>query len=182
MSNEYNSKIKMIIEKTSNLSKNEIEKIKTLLQKHNSYADKILPDKEKTQEILNKVLAKMEKVKLKPVGHFLKDMKVMVELVSDTITGKYTGIPYKSIIAITGALIYFLSPIDIIPDIIPVAGLIDDTFVLGLILKQFATDIEVYKAWKKSKEEIIIELKKENLKDNPTALKEFEEELKEDEK
>ena len=38
---------------------------------------------------------------------------------------------------IIGGLIYMVSPIDLIPDVIPVAGLLDDAGVIGLVFSQF---------------------------------------------
>jgi len=181
MANDEDSKITEVLEETSELSKQEKEKIKTLLEKHNSGAKKILSNVEKTQEFLDKVMAKMETVKFKPIAHLFGDVRALMGLVTDTITGKYSGTPYRSIIAITGALIYFLSPIDFIPDFIPVLGFLDDTFVLGLVLKQFQTDLDVYKAWKRPKEEIMVELKRESFKDDPKGLEEFEKKLKDQE-
>lgn len=187
MSNEnINEKINInevenVINDTSELSSKEKEKIKNLLKKHNLGAKKILVNAKKTQEFLDKVLMKMENVNCKPISYLFGDIRALIGLITDNITGKYTGTPYRSIVAMTGALIYFLSPIDIIPDFIPMLGFIDDIFVLGLVLKQFESDIEVYKAWKKPKEEIMIELKKENLKNNPKSLKEFENKSEESE-
>ena len=44
------------------------------------------------------------------------------------------------------ALIYVLSPIDIIPDAIPVAGIIDDAFVIKLIYDVIQDEFEKWKA------------------------------------
>ena len=41
--------------------------------------------------------------------------------------GKYTSVPYGTILAVTSALIYFASPIDFIPDFIPGIGYVDDS-------------------------------------------------------
>ncbi len=44
----------------------------------------------------------------------------------------------KSIKAIIiGGLIYMVSPLDLIPDLIPVAGLLDDAGVIGIVFSQF---------------------------------------------
>lgn len=181
MTNEKDKITEEVIEETSQFSKKEEDKIKGMLEKHNSGAKKILSNAGKTQEFLSKVLSKMDTVKFKPIAHLFSDVKALMGLISDTITGKYSGTPYRSLIAMTGALIYFLSPIDFVPDVIPMLGFLDDTFVLGLVLKQFETDLAVYKSWKKPKEEIMIELKKESFKDDPKGLEEFEKKLKEQE-
>lgn len=53
---------------------------------------------------------------------------------------KSTQTPKSLKIILIGSLVYMISPIDVIPDFIPVAGLIDDVFVIGLaytIIKNF---------------------------------------------
>ena len=55
-------------------------------------------------------------------------------------------------IVILGALIYLINPIDLIPDILPVFGHIDDVFIIGLILSQLHADIQTYKEWKEKQE------------------------------
>ena len=50
---------------------------------------------------------------------------VMISLIKSYIEKEYTEIPLGTIIAVISALIYVVSPIDIIPDSIPGAGYID---------------------------------------------------------
>jgi uncharacterized membrane protein YkvA (DUF1232 family) len=45
------------------------------------------------------------------------------------------------------AVIYFVSPIDFIPDFIPVAGFIDDALVVSLALNQVKADLDAFMAW-----------------------------------
>jgi len=137
------------------------KKVEELLDKKNEEAKKLLGDKEKTEHTLEEVSEKLNKLNFKPLVGMMSDIKTITSLVKDFSSGKYRALPKRSIIALMGALIYFLSPIDVIPDVIPFAGLIDDTFVLSLILKQFKTDLDVYKAWKTPKEGIFEEYKRQ---------------------
>jgi uncharacterized membrane protein YkvA (DUF1232 family) len=43
------------------------------------------------------------------------------------------------------ALLYIISPIDLIPDAIPLLGLVDDVLVAGYALRQAATELERYR-------------------------------------
>jgi uncharacterized membrane protein YkvA (DUF1232 family) len=45
------------------------------------------------------------------------------------------------------AVIYFVSPIDFIPDAIPGVGLIDDALVVTLTVKQVKADLDDFMAW-----------------------------------
>lgn len=46
--------------------------------------------------------------------------------------------PFSAKILIAGCVLYLLSPIDLIPDFIPVIGQADDVLVLGLLLRTIA--------------------------------------------
>ncbi|MBS4006999.1 MAG: DUF1232 domain-containing protein [Clostridium sp.] len=60
---------------------------------------------------------------------------------------EYRDIPIGSIIAIVSALIYFVSPIDLLPDSIPVLGYVDDTAVVAFVWRMVEDDVEEYKKW-----------------------------------
>ena len=63
------------------------------------------------------------------------------------MSGRYKEFPLGSLIALVGALLYFLSPVDLIPDTLPGIGYLDDITVLGIAVKFAYTDLEAYKEW-----------------------------------
>lgn len=76
------------------------------------------------------------------------DIKLLVSVIKDYTSGEYREIPFKSIAAIAGAIIYFVSPIDAIPDFIPGVGYLDDASVIAYCLRFVHDDLEAYKVWK----------------------------------
>ncbi len=46
---------------------------------------------------------------------------------------------------IAGALAYVICPVDIIPDVIPVLGWLDDAFVLSMVMASLDAEIEDFK-------------------------------------
>jgi len=80
-----------------------------------------------------------------------EDVKLMVGLVTDYLKGDYKEVPWNVIASISGAVIYFVSPIDVIPDFIPGFGYLDDALVIKLALGFAKSDLEKYKQWKISK-------------------------------
>ena len=69
--------------------------------------------------------------------------------------GEYREIPWKSLLLIVAAILYFINPIDIIPDLIPLVGLTDDFAVLFMVYKSIGDDIDKFLEWEKSKTIII---------------------------
>ncbi|PNW26941.1 DUF1232 domain-containing protein [Formosa algae] len=70
----------------------------------------------------------------------------------DYFKGDYTAVPWYIIAAVGSALLYVLSPIDTIPDIIPIVGYVDDAAVMALCLKFVHIEIDEYKKWKLSEQ------------------------------
>ncbi len=106
-----------------------------------------------TQEDVDKIFQKRKEIEDKfsgngPLGKFWSDLKLLFELVNDYRKGEYREIPWTSIAAIIGALLYVLSPIDLIPDFVPVIGLLDDAAVVALCLRAIDGDLQAYKKWK----------------------------------
>lgn len=86
------------------------------------------------------------------LARFKEDISGMINLVKDYRNGSYREVPAKTIVAVVGALLYVLAPIDLIPDILPVIGQLDDAAIVGLCLKLVDADIQKYLAWKKSQQ------------------------------
>lgn len=68
---------------------------------------------------------------------------LLFKMLRDWGSGQHE-IPWKTVAAITAALLYFIGPFDIIPDFIPVLGYLDDATVIGLCLKLAQSDIRKY--------------------------------------
>lgn len=62
-------------------------------------------------------------------------------------------IPVGSLIGLIASLIYFLSPVDLIPDIFPGIGYIDDLTVIAIAIRFAYTDIEDFKKWQQEQEQ-----------------------------
>ncbi len=65
-------------------------------------------------------------------------------------TGRYRSAPWKTVMTVLAAIIYFLNPIDLIPDFIPMMGLTDDFGVLVWVYNSISTEIDKFLEWEKS--------------------------------
>lgn len=87
------------------------------------------------------------------LSRFSADIKLMFSMIRDYWNGSYRDVPWKSIAAIAGALLYVLNPLDFIPDLIIGLGFLDDVGVVALCLRLVESDLHKYAAWKEYKEE-----------------------------
>tara|TARA_B100002019_G_C21109259_1_gene517551 strand:+ start:58 stop:459 length:402 start_codon:yes stop_codon:yes gene_type:complete len=79
---------------------------------------------------------------------FSTDIKLMFSLIRDYWNGRYRTVPWKTIAAVAGALLYVMNPLDLIPDLIFGFGFLDDAGVVALCLKWVESDLHKYAAWK----------------------------------
>lgn len=88
-----------------------------------------------------------------------QDIRLLYSMISDAVLGRYK-VPYRTVAAVAFTLLYFVNPFDLIPDIIPVVGYIDDAFVVSLCIKFIGTDLEKYRKWMNRDNEQIQELRR----------------------
>ena len=99
-------------------------------------------------------MANDEKWKLS-VLQFLDNMRLLFLMLKDWWRGAYRQLPWWCIGVLIFTLLYVLSPIDLIPDWIPVIGLLDDVTLMYLCYKVIEGEIEKYKRWRNREAEII---------------------------
>lgn len=128
------------------------EKAKKEAEKKEAKAEKLLKDPEKVESVIEKAAKKLKHHTKGPLDEISGGLTSLFSLAHDIIAARYKQLPMGSFIAVLAGIIYFLSPLDALPDIIPLAGFVDDVAVIGLILKQFGADIGKYEEWKELEE------------------------------
>ena len=86
------------------------------------------------------------------VQTFREKFLVLGRLVRAYVTGEYREIPWKTMLILVAALLYFVNPLDLIPDVIPVTGLTDDFAVLVWVYNAMRLEIDKFLAWEKARE------------------------------
>ncbi len=112
----------------------------------------IATNPDKIADLLGSVTEKMSGMdgQKKRVTDFFDKVKTMMRMLRAYISGEYREIPWKSIVMIIGALLYFLMPLDMIPDFIPITGLADDITIVFLVFGSINEDIEAFLEYEQS--------------------------------
>ena len=109
-----------------------------------------------TDKEVEKVVNKSDDIKKKflsggPLNRFVEDGKLLLSIVKDYWSRAYRQVPYGTIAASAFTLIYVLNPFDLVPDILPVIGQLDDVAVVSACLLLLEHDLHKYKDWKNNR-------------------------------
>lgn len=74
---------------------------------------------------------------------------LLFSMLLDSFKRRYP-LPTKTALVLVFAFLYLISPVDIIPDIFPLIGLVDDIAVFAFAFGFIKDDLENYTAWKMS--------------------------------
>ena len=115
-----------------------------------SKAAKYVKDHKRLSKIVGKSLLNIGKFSIDKEDRqgLVDDFKISCLLVREWCNGTYRTVPTESVIKITAAILYFIMPIDLIPDFILGTGLLDDITVIAFILGSIKNDIDKYKEYK----------------------------------
>lgn len=123
------------------------------LEKGYGEAEELLHDEDKMERFLQRLEKKLKTVPV--AGNKLAVVPIMASLVRSYVKKEYTDIPIGTIISVIAALLYFVSPIDFIPDSIPVLGYFDDAAVVAACWKLVESDVEEYIKWRETSGKVI---------------------------
>ena len=123
-----------------------------LLGKMKVRAQKIVHDHGELKKLLDKTHKKLEEAQeddslMQKMGDYLK---MITRMITNYLNGSYNHTPWQTILMLVAGLLYFITPLDAIPDFIPLAGLLDDATVLLWLGRCFRDDIAQYKKWEDS--------------------------------
>ena len=111
--------------------------------------------KKMTEKDVEKVVDKSEEIKKKftiygPLKRFIEDAKLLIALVKDYWRKSYRQVPFGVIGAIVFSLIYVFNPFDLVPDVLPIVGQVDDASVITACLMLIERDLRQYQKWRET--------------------------------
>lgn len=98
---------------------------------------------------LREVAAKLDDQNSKkgPLQQTIDMIRTLIRLVNAYVTGSYRQIETSTIISGLAVLLYVLSPIDLVPDFIPVVGLMDDLALVSWFISKFRDELVNFQQW-----------------------------------
>lgn len=115
-------------------------------------AEALLSDQGKLEYFLQNIEKKLARLPFG--GDKFSAIPGMISMVRSYVKREYTTLPKGAILATIGALIYFFSPLDALPDFLFGPGLLDDAFVLNACLKLVKSDVDDFRNWQASQRKV----------------------------
>ncbi|GAB3692981.1 YkvA family protein [Spirosoma flavus] len=81
------------------------------------------------------------------ISVFREQLSIVTRLLKAYASGQYRALPWKTLIRVIAVLIYFVSPIDILPDFLPIVGISDDIALMLWLFSGIKDDIEKFRDW-----------------------------------
>jgi uncharacterized membrane protein YkvA (DUF1232 family) len=102
-------------------------------------------------ELLQQALSKSNQIaESENKGMFVvlrERIMVLGRMLKAYASGQYRILPWKSLLKIIAAILYFVSPIDVIPDLVPVLGFTDDVALILWVYRSLRDDIDDFLFW-----------------------------------
>lgn len=116
-----------------------------------SRAKQFVDDPEKLSGLLDEAISKSGQKKLGRVREIIGEVQVLMRLVRAYAQGNYREISRSDLVLVVAALIYFVSPLDLIPDALGPLGLSDDAVVLSFVISFVKTELDDFRQWEESR-------------------------------
>ena len=109
-------------------------------------------DKRKMRHLLDQAAAKAHRQH--GALHKLRgDFSELLGMIRAWASGKYSVVPWKSLLLAIAAVLYFVNPFDLVPDFLPLTGLVDDVAVLAFVLRSLQKDLARFRDWQQAQAE-----------------------------
>ncbi|MGM0454072.1 MAG: YkvA family protein, partial [Thermodesulfobacteriota bacterium] len=90
-----------------------------------------------------------------PLGEVWEYLMLLFRMLRAYLGGRYRDVSWQSLVAIVGALVYFVMPIDLIPDAVAGLGFADDAAVIAWTIQALREEIDRFSAWETEGEETV---------------------------
>lgn len=82
----------------------------------------------------------------------MDDLEAALRMAKLRLRGEYGAPGAERLVLLFAALLYLVNPMDLVPDAIPAAGLLDDAAIVGWMLGKLREELDRFRAWETSEQ------------------------------
>lgn len=106
-------------------------------------------DRKKTESLLDEAERKVRRER-GLTDEFVDQLRELFRLLRAWVRGRYRQVPWKTLLAVLAAVIYFVNPFDLVPDFIPLLGLTDDASVVAFVIMSVKKEMDRFREWEQA--------------------------------
>lgn len=115
-------------------------------------ASAYLRDPEKLRDLVQKAKGKADAAGATgPLKDMWQSLLSLIRLLRAYASGQYRNVPAKSLVLIVAGILYFVMPIDVIPDFVIGLGFLDDAAVLAWVVSSVRNVVSDFEKWESSR-------------------------------
>lgn len=118
-----------------------------------SRAQDYIDEPEKLKSLAAAAAGRKAEARGGPLAAIIKPLKDALRLVHAYAMGSYREISWRSLLILVAAVVYFVMPVDLVPDFILGLGLLDDAAILAWTLRTLNQDLERFLAWERGEQD-----------------------------
>lgn len=86
------------------------------------------------------------------LGRVGRALRLFLPMTRDVLLRRYRPVPWGAFLWMLAALAYLVSPLDLIPDVLLLLGLVDDVVIVGWLLTRVDRRLAGYRDWRAGRE------------------------------
>ena len=119
-------------------------------------AKRMINEQSQVKELIWQVSQKLQNInsRNKQINELMEHVQLFLRMIKRSLAGEYSAFSHKTLLSLVFGLLYFVTPMDVVPDFIPLLGFSDDLSIVYFIIKNFKSDIEAFKVWELNQESV----------------------------
>lgn len=112
-------------------------------------AEDVARDEAEVRSLVRRSAQKLRRHR-RQLGQLTLTLPMLLRLARAWAVGDYRRVPWKALVLVVAALLYFINPLDLIPDYLPVVGYVDDAAVVAFVLRSIQDEVRKFEKWERS--------------------------------
>jgi uncharacterized membrane protein YkvA (DUF1232 family) len=125
-----------------------------VIKQYRNSAEKYLKNPSEAKQLLSKALSKAGHIHKGSFVETWGQSQTLVRMLQAYLQGNYKHIPWQSLVMAMAAIVYFVTPVDFIPDFILGLGLLEDAALLSWVVQSLYSDITKFQAWETEQKQL----------------------------